>query len=97
LVDFVMKTMHWLLTAGALVLAAPLAFTPAFTQDAPKQDAPAAKEEAKPAETAAAPAAEQSAAPEKAKPKRAAASGGAAPGRFKIDPADGKIISPYSL
>jgi hypothetical protein len=82
-----MKTMHWLLTA-ALILAASLTYKPAFTQDAPDKN----KEQAKPAESAT-PKPDESAKPNgSAKPKRAAVRRG-----LKIDPADGQLISPYSL
>ena len=77
-----MKMMQWLLTAGALLLAASLTYTSAFTQDAPGQN----KEQAKPADNAT-PKPDESVKPKRAAVRRAA----------KIDPTDGKLISPYSL
>jgi hypothetical protein len=77
-----MRTKHWLLTAGALLLAASLTLTSAFTQDGPGKN----KQQAKPADNAAS----QPAAG--ANQKRAA--GRRVP---KVDPVDGKLISPYSL
>ena len=77
-----MKMRSWSPAAGVLILAASLTFTSAFTQGAPGGD----KEQAKPADSAA-PKPDES-----AKPKRAAVRRGP-----KIDPVDGKIISPYSL
>jgi hypothetical protein len=71
----------WRGTAGALILAASLANTMAFTQDTAGN-----KEQAKPAVTVAAKP------DDSAKPKRASGSRTA-----KTDPADGKLISPYSL
>jgi hypothetical protein len=73
-----MKTQNCLLTAAALILAASLTYTSAFTQDAPGMK----KEQAKPRADAT-PKLDQS-----AKPARRAT---------KTDPADGKLISPYSL
>jgi hypothetical protein len=86
-----MKVRNWSLSAGVLILAASLTCTPAVTQDAPGGD----KEQAKPAESAAPKPADSAAAKpdEVAKPKRAVA----ARRGFKVDPADGKLISPYSL
>lgn len=75
-----MKMMHWL-AAGVLVLAAPLTYTSALTQDAPSN-----KEQAR-AQDNATPKADES-----AKPKRAV--GRRVP---RVDPSDGKLISPYSL
>jgi hypothetical protein len=71
-----------LLTSAALILAGSLAFTSAFTQDAPGVK----KDQAKSAGSSASNTAEN------AKPKRTAAR--RVP---KIDPADGKQISPYTL
>src|ERR1043165_832946 len=77
-----MKMKHWLLTAGALLLAVSLTYTSAFTQDASGKN----KEQAKPADNAA-PKPDESAKPTRAWARRVA----------KIDPVDGKLISPYSL
>jgi len=77
-----MKVMHWLLTAGAILLAASLTYTSAFTQDAPGKN----KEQAKPHNNA------RPKPDERAKPQRAGVR--RVP---KIDPVDGKLISPYSL
>jgi hypothetical protein len=67
--------------AGALILAASLVSTMALTQGAADM-----KERAKPAVDAA------SKSDESAKPKRAGARRAG-----KVDPADGKLVSPYSL
>src|SRR3954466_5739426 len=71
-----------LLSAGAVVLAASLTYSSAFTQGAPDTK----KEAAQPADHA------TSKSDDSGKPKRDV-------GRraLKIDPADGKVISPYSL
>src|SRR4051812_37708828 len=77
-----MKIKNWSLIAGALILTASLTYTPALTQDAPGTK----KDEAKRTEGA-------TQKPDaNAKPKTAA-------GRrvAKIDPTDGKLISPYSV
>src|SRR4029079_20896 len=76
-----MTTKTWWGTAGAFMLAASLANTMAFTQGTA-----GTKEQAKPA-------ADVAAKPDaSAKPKRA--SGGRT---AETDPADGKLISPYTL
>jgi hypothetical protein len=72
-----MNMKHWLLIVGALLPAASMTFSSAFTQDAPAKKEQAASA-AKPDDSA--------------KPKKVAARRAA-----KIDPADGKLISPYSL
>jgi len=77
-----MKMKHWLLTAGALLLVVSLTYTSAFTQDASGKK----KEQAKPADNAT-PKPDESAKPTRAWVRRVA----------KIDPVDGKLISPYSL
>ncbi len=70
-----------LLTAGALVLAASLTYSSAFTQDAPGTK----KQEVKPSDNAA------QTTVDSAKPRRAAVR------RVPKNDADGKVISPYSL
>ena len=80
--DFGMRFKKWSLIAGALILAASLTYTSAFTQDAPSTK----KEEAKPADNAT-PKSDESAKPKRAGGRRA----------LRTDPADGKLISPYSL
>jgi hypothetical protein len=67
--------------AAALILAAPLTFTSAFTQGAPDKKV----EQAKP--VGAAPKTDAAAKPKTTAVRRAA----------KIDPVDGKLVSPYSL
>jgi hypothetical protein len=85
-----MKMMQGLLTAGALFLAASLTYTSAFTQDAPAKN----DEQAKPHDDAA---------PKRDAKPDAKSDGSAKLKRVgvrrvpKIDPADGKLISPYSL
>ena len=76
-----MTTKTWWGTAGALILAASLVNTMALTQDTAGN-----KEQAKPAADAA-PKPDESAKPKRAGVRRVA----------KIDPADGKLISPYGL
>jgi hypothetical protein len=83
-----MKT-KGLLIAVALVIAASLSFTSAFTQDAPSAE----KDGAKPAENASPKPDDASPKPdENLKPKRTAVR--RVP---RVDRADGKLISPYSL
>jgi hypothetical protein len=77
-----MKIKKWSLIAGALILTASLTYTSAFTQDAPGKN----KEQAKPADHAT-PKPDQSAKPKTTAARRI----------VKIDPVDGKPISPYSL
>jgi hypothetical protein len=77
-----MKMKHAFLAAGALLLAASLSYTSALTQDAPGVK----KEQAKKSDNPTAKPAEN------AKPKTAAVRRAA-----KVDRADGKLISPYSL
>ena len=79
---FQMKIKKWSVISGALILAASLTYTSAFTQDAPS----AKKEEPKSAGNAT-PKPGESAKPKRAGGRRA----------LRTDPADGKLISPYSL
>ena len=77
-----MKIKKWSVIAGALILAASLTYTSALTQDAPGTK----KEEAKPADNAT-PRPEKNVKPKTARVRRVP----------KIDPVDGKLVSPYSL
>lgn len=78
-------------TVGALILTASLVNTMAFTQNAPEMNKEQAKpadsqEQAKPADNAV-PKPAESAKPKKAAVQRAR----------RVDPSDGKLVSPYSL
>jgi hypothetical protein len=73
--------MKWVLTAGALAIAASLSLTSAFTQVVPSAET----ERAKSAESAPKP--DESLKPKKTTVRRTP----------RVDPADGKLISPYSL